>query len=170
MLLSYHPSSFRECGRGEQSSVRCMRPYLSLCCSGKYDFPPRRTRSNYLLVWVFAGVSPSNSLDSEICFLVLWACSTSSLSPLTQRWYCRWPYEVLWMPLSVRLSVKENSFVPMVSWLELVYDYSLAILGMDMLLHLPDVWHHLDVASVDVYLDVVLFLLAHILNIILLLL
>ena len=58
----------------------------------------------------------------------------------------------------------------MVSWLELVYDYGLAILGMDMLLNLPDVWHHLDVASVDVYLDVVLFLLAHILNIILLLL
>ena len=63
--------------------------------------------------------------------------------------------------------MKWTSFVPMVSWLELVYDYSLAILGMDMLLHLPDVWHHLDVSSVDVYLDVVLFLLAHILNIIL---
>ena len=74
------------------------------------------------------------------------------------------------MPLSVRLSVKENSFVQMVSWIELVYDYSIAILGMDVLLHLPDVWHHLDVASVDVYLHVVLFLLAHILNIILLLL
>ena len=56
----------------------------------------------------------------------------------------------------------------MVSWLELVYDYSLAILGMDVLLHLPYVWHHLDVASVDVYLDIVLFLLAHILNITLL--
>ena len=55
----------------------------------------------------------------------------------------------------------------MVSWIELVYDYSIAILGMDMLLHLPDVWHHLDVASVDVYLNVVLFLLSHILNIIL---
>ena len=53
----------------------------------------------------------------------------------------------------------------MVSWLEFVYDYSLAILGMDVLLHLPYVWHHLDVASVDVYLDVVLFLLAHILDI-----
>ena len=53
----------------------------------------------------------------------------------------------------------------MVSWLELVYDYSLAILDMDMLLHLPYVWHHLDVAAVDVYLDVVLFLLAHILDI-----
>ena len=74
------------------------------------------------------------------------------------------------MQLSARLSVKYASFVPMVSWLELVYDYSLTILGMDMLLHLPDVWHHLDVASVDVYLDVVLFLLSHILNIILLLL
>ena len=71
------------------------------------------------------------------------------------------------MQLSARLSVKWTSFVPMVSWLELVYDYSLAILGMDMLLHLHDVWHHLDVASVDVYLNVVLFLLAHILNIIL---
>lgn len=58
----------------------------------------------------------------------------------------------------------------MVSWLELVYDYGLAILGMDVLLHLTYVWHHLDVASVDVYLDVVLFLLAHIFNIILLLL
>ena len=55
----------------------------------------------------------------------------------------------------------------MVSWLELVYYYSIAILGMDMLLHLPYVWHHLDVASVYIYLDVVLFLLAHILNIIL---
>ena len=74
------------------------------------------------------------------------------------------------MQLSARLSVKWTSFVPMVSWIELVYDYSLAILGMDMLLHIPDVLHHLDVASVDVYLDVVLFLLAHILNIILLLL
>ena len=41
---------------------------------------------------------------------------------------------------------------------------------MDVLLHLPYVWHHLDVASVVVYLDVVLFLLAHILNVILLLL
>ena len=58
----------------------------------------------------------------------------------------------------------------MVSWLELVYDYCLTILGMDVLLHLSYVWHHLYVASVDVYLDVVLFLLAHILNIILLLL
>ena len=58
----------------------------------------------------------------------------------------------------------------MVSWIELVYDYSIAILGMDVLLHLSYVWHHLDVASVDVYLDVVLFLLSHILNIILLLL
>ena len=63
--------------------------------------------------------------------------------------------------------MKENSFVPMVSWLELVYDYGLAILGMDVLLHLLNIWHHLDVASVDVYLDVVLFLLSHILNIIL---
>ena len=50
----------------------------------------------------------------------------------------------------------------MVSWLELVYDYSIAILGMDVLLYLLDVWHHLNVASVDVYLNVVLFLLAHI--------
>ena len=58
----------------------------------------------------------------------------------------------------------------MVSWLEFVYDYCLNILSMDVLLHLLDVWHHLDVASVDVYLDVVLFLLSHILNIILLLL
>ena len=55
----------------------------------------------------------------------------------------------------------------MVSWIELVYDYGLAILGMDVLLHLPDVWHHLYVAAVDVYLNVVLFLLAHTLNIIL---
>ena len=53
----------------------------------------------------------------------------------------------------------------MVSWLELVYDYGLAILGMDVLLHLLDVWHHLDVASVDVHLNFVLFLLAHILDI-----
>ena len=53
----------------------------------------------------------------------------------------------------------------MVSWLELVYDYSLAILGMDVLLHLPYVWHHLDVAAVDIYLNVVSFLLAHILDI-----
>ena len=58
----------------------------------------------------------------------------------------------------------------MVSWLELVYYYGLAILGMDVLLNLHYVWHHLDVASVDVYLNIVLFLLAHILNIILLLL
>ena len=74
------------------------------------------------------------------------------------------------MQLSARLSVKYASFVPMVSWLEFVYDYCLTILSMDVLLHLLDVWHHLDVASVDVYLDVVLFLLSHILNIILLLL
>ena len=60
------------------------------------------------------------------------------------------------MPLSVRLSVKWTSFVPMVSWIELVYDYSIAILGMDMLLHLTDVGHHLYVAAVDVNLDVVL--------------
>ena len=71
------------------------------------------------------------------------------------------------MQLSARLSVKWTSFVPMVSWLELVYDYGLAILGMDVLLHLLNIWHHLDVASVDVYLNVVLFLLSHILNIIL---
>ena len=53
----------------------------------------------------------------------------------------------------------------MVSWLELVYDYGLAILGMDVLLYLPDIWHHLDVAAVDIYLDIVLFILAHVLNI-----
>lgn len=50
----------------------------------------------------------------------------------------------------------------MQSWLEFVYDYCLAILGMNMLLHLPYVGHHLDVAAVDVYLNVVSFLLAHI--------
>ena len=53
----------------------------------------------------------------------------------------------------------------MVSWLELVYDYCLAILGMDVLLHLLYVRHHLYVAAVDVYLNVVSFLLAHILDI-----
>ena len=72
------------------------------------------------------------------------------------------------MPLSVRLSVKYTPFVPMVSWLEFVDDYGLTVLDMDVLLHLLDVWHHLYVAAVDVYLNVVLFLLAHIFDIILL--
>ena len=53
----------------------------------------------------------------------------------------------------------------MVSWLELVYDYGLAILGMDVLLHLLYVRHHLYVAAVDIYLNFISFLLAHILDI-----
>ena len=43
------------------------------------------------------------------------------------------------------------------SWLEFVYDYCLAILGVDVLLDFLDVWHHLYVAAVDVDFDVVLF-------------
>ena len=50
----------------------------------------------------------------------------------------------------------------MVSWLEFVYDYCLTILSMDVLLHLLDVWRHLYVASVDVYLDGGVVLLAHV--------
>ena len=69
MLSSYHPSSFLAYGRGGQSSVLYMRPYLSFGYGGKCDFQHHRTRNGYLPVGVFAGVSPSNSLDSEICFL-----------------------------------------------------------------------------------------------------
>ena len=66
---SYHPSSFREYGRGGQSSARCTRSCPSLGCIGKYDFQPHRTRSGYLLVSKSFLLSPSNPLDSEICFL-----------------------------------------------------------------------------------------------------
>ena len=68
MLSDYHPSSFRECGRGGQLSARCMRPYLSLGYSGKCDFPLHRTRNDYLLASKSFPLSPSSSLDSEICF------------------------------------------------------------------------------------------------------
>ena len=56
--------------RGGLSSGLCMRPFPSSDCSGMCGSQHRRTRNDYLLVGVFADVSPSNSWDSEICFRV----------------------------------------------------------------------------------------------------
>ena len=69
MPSDYRPNSFLECGQGEQSSARYMSLFQSSGCICMCGSPHRRTRNDYLLVGVFADVSPSSSWGSEICFL-----------------------------------------------------------------------------------------------------